>query len=66
MDYEIEFEQEDDGRSIADIPSLPGVMVYGATKAEAESRVQALALRVTADQLERDQATTDHVGFAAT
>ncbi|AFL90211.1 hypothetical protein Terro_4003 [Terriglobus roseus DSM 18391] len=65
MDYEIEFEQEDDGRWIAEIHSLPGVMVYGATKAEAESRVQALALRVTADQLEREQSTTDHVGFAA-
>jgi predicted RNase H-like HicB family nuclease len=65
MDYQIEFEQEDDGRWIAEIPSLPGVMVYGATKAEAASRVQALALRVTADRLEQDQSTTDHVGFAA-
>ena len=65
MDYEIEFEREDDGRWIAEIPSLPGVMVYGGTKLEAESKVQALALRVTADQLEREQSTTDHVGFAA-
>jgi predicted RNase H-like HicB family nuclease len=47
MDYAIEFEQEDDGRWIAEIPSLPGVMVYGVTKAEAESKLQALALRVT-------------------
>jgi predicted RNase H-like HicB family nuclease len=36
MDYEIEFEVEDDGRWIADIPALPGVMAYGATKHEAQ------------------------------
>ncbi len=65
MDYLIEFEQEDDGRWIAEIPSLPGVMAYGATRPDAESKVQALALRVTADMLERDHITTDHVGFAA-
>ncbi len=65
MDYQIEFEQEDDGRWIAEIPSLPGVMVYGNTRAEATSKVQALALRVTADRLEQEQSTTDHVGFAA-
>jgi len=46
--YAIEFEQEDDGRWIAEIPALPGVMSYGATKREAESKVEALALRVIA------------------
>ncbi len=65
MDYVIEFEQEDDGRWIAEIPSLPGVMVYGATRSEAEWKVQALALRVTADRLEQQKAATDHVAFAA-
>jgi predicted RNase H-like HicB family nuclease len=65
MDYEIEFEREDDGRWIAEIVSLPGVMAYGATKQEAESKVQAIALRVIADSLERDHSTTDHVQFAA-
>ncbi|GGA70526.1 hypothetical protein GCM10011507_22610 [Edaphobacter acidisoli] len=65
MNYEIEFEQEDDGRWIAEIPSLPGVMAYGASKREAESKVEALALRVIADALERDSATTTHIGFAA-
>ena len=65
MDYAIEFEREDDGRWIAEIPALPGVMAYGATRREAESKVQAMALRVIADQLERDHATTDHVQFAA-
>ncbi len=65
MDLAIEFEQEDDGRWIAEIPSLPGVMAYGGSKLEAQSRVQALALRVIADQLECDVTATDHVHFAA-
>lgn len=65
MDYQIEFEREDDGRWIAEIVSLPGVMAYGASKQEAESKVQAIALRVIADTLERDHTTTDHVQFAA-
>ena len=65
MDYSIEFEREDDGRWIAEIISLPGVMAYGTTKQEAESKVQAIALRVIADNLERDHTTTDHVQFAA-
>jgi len=46
MKYSIEFQLEDDGRWIAEIPQLPGVMVYGATRAEAQARVEALALRV--------------------
>ncbi len=65
MDFAIEYELEDDGRWIAEIVSLPGVMAYGATKQEAESKVQAIALRVIADNLERDHSTTDHVQFAA-
>jgi predicted RNase H-like HicB family nuclease len=47
----IEFEQEDDGRWIAEIPVLPGVMAYGATRDEAQDRVEALALRTVADRL---------------
>lgn len=50
--FEIEFEQENDGRWLADIPSLPGVMAYGKTKEEAEVKVTALALRVLADRTE--------------
>jgi predicted RNase H-like HicB family nuclease len=46
VSYRIEFEREDDGRWIADIPELPGVMAYGSSKREAESKVQAIALRV--------------------
>ena len=65
MDFSIEFEREDDGRWIAEIVALPGVMAYGSTKQVAESKVQAIALRVIADNLERDHSTTDHVQFAA-
>jgi len=57
---EIEFELEDDGRWIAEIPSLPGVMAYGASKNEAESKVEAMALRVIADRMEQDMATMSH------
>jgi predicted RNase H-like HicB family nuclease len=48
----IETEREDDGRWIAEIPSLPGVLVYGDTRDEALAHVQALALRVLADRLD--------------
>ena len=50
--FQIETEREDDGRWIAEIPELPGVMVYGATRDEAIRSVEALALRVLADKLE--------------
>lgn len=46
----IEIEREDDGRWIAEVPDLPGVMVYGKSREEAISKVKALALRVLADR----------------
>jgi predicted RNase H-like HicB family nuclease len=64
MDFEIVFDREDDGRWIAEIEELPGVMVYGATRLEAQSRVEALALRVIADRIEADQSTPQQVRFA--
>jgi predicted RNase H-like HicB family nuclease len=54
--YAIELEQEVDGRWIAEVPELPGVMVYGATRVEAVRKAQALTLRVLADRLEHDEA----------
>ena len=51
----IEFEQEDNGRWIAEIVELPGVMVYGATRQEAKEKVKALALRTLADRLEHGE-----------
>jgi predicted RNase H-like HicB family nuclease len=50
MNFKIEFDYEDDGRWIAEIPDLPGVLAYGATRGEAEAAVEALALRVIADR----------------
>lgn len=52
----IELEQEEDGRWIGEVPSLPGVMAYGPTKAAALAAVQALALRAIADRLEHNEA----------
>jgi len=51
----IEVEREEDGRWPAEVPDLPGTMVYGKTRQEAISRVQALALRVLADRLEQGE-----------
>ncbi len=51
----IESEREDDGRWIAEVPALPGVLCYGATEAEAKAKVKALALRVIADRLEKGE-----------
>ena len=51
----IEIEREEDGRWIAEVPDLPGVMVYGRSREEAITRVKALALRVLADQLEHGE-----------
>jgi predicted RNase H-like HicB family nuclease len=53
-----------DGRWIAEIASLPGVMAYGSTREEAAAKVEALALRIVADQIDRDQTTVEHVQFA--
>jgi predicted RNase H-like HicB family nuclease len=55
----IEIEREDDGRWIAEIPDLPGVMVYAATREEAIVKVRALALRVVAERIERGEAPID-------
>jgi predicted RNase H-like HicB family nuclease len=45
-EFEVEFDLEEDGRWIAEIPSLPGVLAYGATKEEARERAVQLALSV--------------------
>ena len=51
----IEIEREEDGRWIAEIPEIPGVMVYGDTREQAIAKAEALALRVMADRLEHDE-----------
>ena len=66
--FKIELEQEGDGRWIGEVPTLPGVMAYGSTRAQALAAVQALALRVMADRLEHGEALPDeflNVSFIA-
>ena len=52
----LETEREDDGRWIAEVRDLPGVLAYGDTQGEAIARAEALALRVLADRLEHGEA----------
>ena len=51
----IQVEREEDGRWIAEVPDLPGVMTYGPSREEAISKAKALALRVLADRLEHGE-----------
>ncbi len=57
--FKVELEQEEDGRWIGEVRSLPGVLAYGATRSDAQAAVQALALRVLADKLEHGEALPD-------
>ncbi len=61
MNLPIELEQEDDGRWIAEIHVLDGVLVYGDTKEDALRNVKTLALRVLADRLENGESLPNQV-----
>jgi len=65
--FKVEIEQEEDGRWIAEVMDLPGVLAYGQTPEEAQAKVQALALRVVADRLDHGEAGPDlvSISFAA-
>jgi predicted RNase H-like HicB family nuclease len=67
MEFRIETEQEVDGRWIAQIEDLPGVLAYGETKGRAVSRATALALQVVADRIEHGEidVAPDRVIFLA-
>jgi predicted RNase H-like HicB family nuclease len=65
LNFKIEFDREADGRWIAEIPDLPGVMAYGSTKDEAEAAVEALALRVIADRIEIEKVGQKTISFAS-
>lgn len=54
--FKVETEREEDGRWLAEVIELPGVLAYGETQEVAVSRVQALALRVIAERLEHGEA----------
>ena len=55
MKFTVETEQEEDGRWLAEVKELPGVLVYGKDSDDAAARAQALALRVIADRLENGE-----------
>ena len=66
MDFRVELEREDDGRWIAEVSELPGVLVYGETVEQAQAKAQALALRVLADRLDHGEAVPfESVSFSA-
>lgn len=68
MTLTIELEQETDGRWLAEVPQLPGVLVYGDTPDKAAQLARALAFRVLADQIESgevDVTSVANVSFAA-
>jgi predicted RNase H-like HicB family nuclease len=67
MRLRVEVEQEEDGRWLAEVLELPGVLAYGDTQDVAISRVQALALRVVAERLEHGEAGPEllSISFAA-
>jgi predicted RNase H-like HicB family nuclease len=66
MKFTIEHEQEEDGRWLAEVLELPGVMAYGKDIEEAIARAQALALRVVADRLEHSESMSPlTISFAA-
>jgi predicted RNase H-like HicB family nuclease len=61
MNLAIELEEEDDGRWIAEIDDLNGVLVYGETREDAITKVKTLALRVIADRLENGESLPQQV-----
>ncbi len=63
--FRVVFDREDDGRWIAEVPELPGVMVYGESKQDALLRVQALAYRVIANRIEEEKKLQNSVKFAS-
>ena len=67
MTFTVEYEQESDGRWLAEVLELPGVLAYGTTSEEALAKTQALALRVLADRLEHGEGAPEFVtnSFAA-
>jgi predicted RNase H-like HicB family nuclease len=65
MNFTVETEQEDDGRWIAEVPKLPGVLAYGETREQARAFAQALALRVVAERLEHGEMAPDLVSVTS-
>ena len=64
MELTLELDREEDGRWIAGVPELPGVLVYGNSAEEAMSKAEALALRVIADRIEHGEAAPVQIHFS--
>lgn len=67
MKFTIEHDREEDGRWLAEVPELPGVLAYGATADDAMAKAEVLALRVLAERLESNETGPQpiSIGFAA-
>jgi predicted RNase H-like HicB family nuclease len=63
MNFNLECEREDDGRWLAEVPELPGVLAYDAAAAEALAKAEILALRVIAERLEQGEAQPLDIRF---
>lgn len=59
----VELECEEDGRWIAEVPAIPGVLAYGSSPEEAQARAEALALRVMADRREHGEPVPELSGL---
>jgi predicted RNase H-like HicB family nuclease len=64
MQFQLECEREDDGRWIAEIAAIPGVLAYGASANEAMAKAEVLALRVLAEQLEHGEARPSNISIS--
>ncbi len=64
MQFQIELEEESDGRWMAEVATLPGVLTYGVTRTDAVAKVQALALRVLAERLEHGEADPEFLSVS--
>lgn len=64
MKLNIESEREDDGRWLAEVPELPGVLAYGATRDEALAKAQVLALRVLAERIEHNEGRPEPISIS--
>jgi predicted RNase H-like HicB family nuclease len=64
VDFNIECEREEDGRWLAEVPQLPGVLAYGASPDEATAKVEVLALRVLAERFEHGKSRAHSINIS--
>ena len=64
MTFTLEHEREEDGRWLAEVPELPGVLAYGSTQDEAMAKAEVLALRVLAERLEHAETGPHPISIA--